>query len=114
MKKLSFYAFSKIEMRYNKQMRFYSWQEENLFLSVVVQPKASRNEISGVQNDRLKIRTTAPPADGKANESVINLLAQCFDVPKSQVILVSGETQRHKRFCIKSPKRLLANIEKDA
>ena len=37
---------------------------------IKVQPRASRNEISGWQGDALKIRLTAPPVDGEANEGL--------------------------------------------
>lgn len=39
-----------------------------------------------------------PAVDGKANQAVISLLAQHFDVPKSRVQLASGATARIKRF----------------
>ena len=92
-------------------MSFYHWQKNDLFLSVHIQPRASRTEIVGVHNDRLKIKITAPPVEGKANAAVIKLLAKLFSVAKSRVILLSGETSRDKRFCIKSPKKLPDWIE---
>ena len=94
-------------------MKFYHWQKTDLFLSVHIQPKASRTEIVGVHNDRLKIKMTAPPVDGKANEAVLKFLAKIFGVAKSRVILLNGETSRDKRFCIKSPKKFPEWIEKN-
>jgi len=95
-------------------MKFYYWQKNDLFLSVYVQPKASRTEIVGMHNDSLKIKTTALPVGGKANEAVLKLLAKIFGVAKSQVILLSGDTHRNKRFCVKSPKKLPEWIEKNS
>ena len=48
-------------------------------------------------------RVQAPPVDGKANEAVVRLLAERFDVPKSRIALVSGETSRLKTFEIPDP-----------
>ena len=48
-------------------------------------------------------RVQAPPVDGKANEAVVRLLAERFDVPKSRITLVSGETSRLKTFEIPDP-----------
>ena len=71
--------------------------------NVHVQPRASRDEITGIHGDRIKIRITAPPVDGKANEHLMRFLAIEFKVSKRQVILVSGETGRDKRFKIEAP-----------
>jgi uncharacterized protein (TIGR00251 family) len=44
----------------------------------------------------MRIRVTAPPEDGKANQEVIKLLAEHFKVPKKNVIIVRGQTSRQK------------------
>lgn len=44
----------------------------------------------------LKVRLTAPPVDGAANEALIALLAEQLDVPKRQVTIVRGSTGRQK------------------
>ena len=74
-----------------------------MVFNVHVQPRASRDEITGIHGDRIKIRITAPPVDGKANEHLMRFLAIEFKVSKRQVILVSGETGRDKRFKIEAP-----------
>lgn len=61
-----------------------------------IQPKASRNEVIGPHNNEIKIKLSAPPVDGKANEELIDYLSDIFSVPKRQIILVKGETNRHK------------------
>ena len=71
--------------------------------NIHVQPRASRDEITGIHGDRIKIRITAPPVDGKANEHLMRFLAIEFKVSKRQVILISGETGRDKRFKIEAP-----------
>jgi uncharacterized protein len=87
-------------------MTFYHWQAQDLILAVHIQPRASQAGVVGIHADRLKIKTTAAPVDGKANEEVCKLLAKLFGVAKSQVILLQGHTSRDKRFCIHAPKQL--------
>jgi len=83
------------------------WDGQRLILSIRLQPRASRDEIVGIQADgRLKVRITAPPVDGKANEYLIRFLADSCNVPRSAVTLISGLTGRNKRIGIDSPKHL--------
>jgi len=70
-----------------------------------VQPRASRNAIAGIvsmgrQGDAVKLAVTAPPVDGKANQAVIEFLAELFRVPKSSITIVSGETGRNKLIAV--------------
>lgn len=85
---------------------WYTWQEETLLLTLRVQPRASKDEIVGPHGeDALKVRITAPPVDGKANQHLIAFLAKSFGVAKGQVTLLKGDSGRDKRFAIESPKR---------
>jgi uncharacterized protein (TIGR00251 family) len=85
---------------------WYHWDGEHLLLSVYVQPKASRDLIDGVHGDRLKVRITAPPVDGRANAHLLDFLAGVFGVPRRRVTLLAGETGRAKRIRIERPARL--------
>ncbi len=70
-------------------------------IAVRVTPRSSRDAIEGVDTQgELRVRVTAPPADGAANQAVAKLLAKALGVPKSAVTLVSGASNRHKRFRI--------------
>jgi len=89
---------------------WYQWDGEDLLLAVHVQPKASRDRIDGTHGERLKVRITAPPVDGRANEHLLKFLACEFGVPRRQVVLVSGETGRSKRIRIERPARLPAGL----
>jgi len=67
-----------------------------------VHPRAKHNEIGGVRDGQLQIRTTAPPADGKANKAARKMLAKYLGVAPSTLTLLRGKTQRSKQFLIHS------------
>ena len=75
-------------------------------LSIRVQPRARKNEVLNVRNGRLLVRTTAAPADGKANKAVIGLLAAFLDIAPSRIHLVRGKTARNKDLRISGPLEL--------
>ena len=85
---------------------WYRWSGDDLILDCHLQPKASRDEFAGLHGDRLKIRLTAPPVEGKANAHLMAFLAAAFGVAKSQVSMESGELNRQKRVRIRSPRTL--------
>ncbi|SDL25863.1 DUF167 domain-containing protein [Pseudomonas indica] len=87
-------------------MSYFRWDGEDLILDCHLQPKASRDEFAGLHGERLKIRLTAPPVEGKANAHLLAFLGMAFGVAKSQVRLESGELNRQKRVRILSPKQL--------
>ena len=64
--------------------------------AVRVIPRASRNEIAGVQGGALKVRLTAPPVEGAANAALIEFLAQRLGVRKRAVSIAGGEKSRAK------------------
>lgn len=76
---------------------------DDLVLSVRVQPRASKNEILDVRDGRLRLRTTAPPTDGKANQAVIKLIATHLQIAPSRITLLRGKTQRNKQLRIAGP-----------
>ena len=97
-------------------MSFYHWQNDDLILFVKVQPKASKDELVEVvknetQADQIRIRITAPPVDGKANKHLITYLSKVFNVAKSHISLLSGETGRNKKLQIHKPKQLPTMIK---
>lgn len=65
-------------------------------LSLRIQPRASKNEIITREGGGLKIRLTAPPVDGAANEALVKFLADTFSLPKSSIEIISGHTSRDK------------------
>ena len=79
---------------------------DDLWLDLLIQPKASRDQIQGLHGDELKVAITAPPVDGQANSHLIKYLAKQFKVAKGQITIVRGELGRHKTVAIDSPKQL--------
>ena len=65
-------------------------------LYVRVTPRAGRNEVIKISEGEYKVKVTTPPEKGKANKSVIDLLADYFRVPKSFISIVGGKTTRIK------------------
>lgn len=70
--------------------------EAGVVLKVSVQPKASRNEATGIHDGALKLRLTAPPVEGAANAACLAFLAQLFQVQKSRVRILRGHRSRLK------------------
>ena len=77
-------------------------QMQRASMTVRVQPKASRNEVLGYRGDVLRLRVTAPPEGGKANEAVISLLAEALGVAKSQISILQGYASRNKLVAVAS------------
>jgi len=53
-------------------------------------------ELDGV----LKVKISAPPVDGAANDEVVRLMSKAFGVSKSSVVILAGHTSRTKRIRI--------------
>lgn len=74
-------------------------------LIVHLTPKASQNKIEGWAEDEkgqkiLRIKVTALPEDGKANEALIKLLSKTFHIPQSRISLIRGGASRIKQIQI--------------
>jgi uncharacterized protein len=72
-----------------------------MILSVKVIPRSKRNSVewesgAGGEGERLRVRLTAAPVDGAANEALVALLAERLGLPKRQVVVVRGATSRQK------------------
>ena len=64
-------------------------------MRVRVIPRSGKNLIEWEEGG-LKVRLTAPPVEGAANEALVALLAQCLGLPKRDIQIVHGTTGRHK------------------
>jgi uncharacterized protein len=69
-----------------------------VIFAVRVQPRASKNEITGEMAGALKIRLQAPALEGRANEALVEFLAELLKTSKGAVRILSGERSRIKRL----------------
>ena len=74
--------------------------EGGIAFSVQVQPRSSRSEVVGVSGEFLKVRVSAPPVEGVANEECLRILAKLLHVSRAAVSLVAGAKSRRKRVRI--------------
>ncbi len=82
------------------------WQGPDLHLRLHVQPRARRDEAAGEHGGRIRVRITAPPVEGRANDHLRRLLAAWFGVPRNRVELAAGAGSRDKHFVVHHPRRL--------
>jgi uncharacterized protein (TIGR00251 family) len=81
-------------------------RDDGVVFSVRVQPRASKDEIAGELGGALKVRLRAPAVEDRANEALVEFLAQLLKRPKSAVRILSGERSRTKRVEIQGVNRL--------
>jgi len=73
--------------------------------SVRVLPRSSRNEIAGEAEGVLRVKLTAPPVEGAANEMLVKFLADKLHVAKSKITILSGQTGRAKVISVSGLKK---------
>ena len=93
---------------------FYQWRGADLLLDCHLQPGARSIGFAGQHGERLKIRISAPPVDGKANSELVRFLSKLFGVARNAVTIESGELSRQKRVRICNPVQWPAGIDKPA
>jgi uncharacterized protein (TIGR00251 family) len=88
----------------------------DVIFSVRVQPRASKDEIAGEMDGALKVRLRAPAVEDRANEALVEFLAQLLKRPRSAVRILSGERSRTKRIEISgvSRQQILGLLLKEA
>jgi len=82
--------------------------EDGIRLRLRIQPRASRTEVAGLHGDLLRIRLSAPPVDGAANEELIRFLADLLGVPRRAVEITAGHSGRQKTVLILGVNRAAA------
>lgn len=65
-------------------------------------PNSSRDCVDGLYGDRLKVRLTAPPADGRANAALIRFMAKAARLPASSGRVVAGSRNRSKTVLLET------------
>ena len=78
--------------------RWFRREPQRLVLSIHVQPGARRSEVAGAHGDSLKIRVQAPATEDRANEALIEFVAQRLGIARRDVTLASGARSREKKL----------------
>lgn len=97
-------------------MAFFSTRDDCVVLTVRLQPAAAAERILGIVEDAagdsmLKVAVTAPPEKGKANAALVKLLSKRWKIPKSEISIIKGVTERRKTVHIAvSPDRLRSQL----
>ena len=78
-------------------------ESQGIAFRVFILPKSSKNMVSGLYEDAIKIKLTAPPVDGAANKLCIKFLAKILKMSKSSIEILSGHTGRKKTILLKYP-----------
>lgn len=84
-----------------------AWARRTLqgwLLAVHAQPGAKQSEVAGLHGEALKIRVAAPPAEGRANDELVDFLADALGVPKRCVTVIKGATSRRKTVLVSAPR----------
>jgi uncharacterized protein (TIGR00251 family) len=91
-------------------------REGAVIFSVRVQPRASKDEIAGEMGGALKVRLRAPAVEDRANEALVEFLAELLKTSRSAVRILSGERSRTKRIEIRGVTRqqILGLLVEDA
>jgi uncharacterized protein (TIGR00251 family) len=69
-------------------------------IKIYLQPKSLKNEIIGPYRDGIKVKVTAPPSKGKANEALMKFLAKELGIPASNIQILKGHHSREKTLKI--------------
>lgn len=75
-------------------------ESDDIILTIRIVARTSKSEITSFMGGALKIRIAAPPIDGAANAALVQLLSKTFDVSKSRIEILSGQTSKMKQVKI--------------
>lgn len=64
--------------------------------TIYLHPGSSKNEVEKLDNNSLRVRVTAQPIDGEANDALVELLSEHFGVPKSTIEIIQGLKSKTK------------------
>ena len=70
--------------------------QDGIILKVKVTPNSSRNALAPEKGDRLSVKLTSPPVEGKANKQLLKFIGKKLGVPPSSIIVLQGHSSREK------------------
>jgi uncharacterized protein (TIGR00251 family) len=78
-----------------------------MILRIKVKPNSKKDEITRDEDGTIIVRIKAPPVDGKANDYLIAFLSAYFDLPKSRLVLLKGQTNQFKTIEIDASEEVI-------
>jgi len=79
---------------------WYRIEKDSIHIEIKAFPGASKNEITGIRDNRLCVRIAAPPQDGKANACLCEFLAKTLGCAKRDVVVIKGEKSKLKTVTV--------------
>ncbi len=79
---------------------WYELKDDFIIFRIKAVPNSSKNIVSGIHDDALKLKIKAPAVEGAANKELVKFLSKMFKVAKSDISFVGGETSKQKRLKI--------------
>lgn len=70
--------------------------KDGICIEVKVEPRSSKRGLAGVLGNKLKVKLTAPPVDGAANEQLVEVLAEAFCIKKTAIKIIRGQASKNK------------------
>ncbi len=74
----------------------YKKTKEGIVIEVKLEPRSSKKGITGVMDNVLKVKLTAAPVEGEANEQLIEIISEATGVRKSNIRIVRGHSSKRK------------------
>lgn len=65
-------------------------------IMITVKPRSSKIEVIQISETEYQVKLTASPVDGEANEQLIHILSDYFDIPKTRISILKGKTGKKK------------------
>ena len=93
-------------------MSFMREHPEGIVFKVFVQPRSAKNKIVGAHGDALKLKITAPPVAGAANNMCLKFLAKHLATPHQRLEIISGHNSRTKQILFRSTQAAPSKKEK--
>ena len=70
--------------------------QNGICFSAILQPRSSKNEVTGIYKDARKIRLTSPPVDGAANKSCLRFISKWLEIAPSEISIIRGHSSKNK------------------
>jgi uncharacterized protein (TIGR00251 family) len=79
---------------------------DGIMIEIKVEPRSSQKGIAGLMGDTVKVKLTAPPVGGAANEQLIEVISEATGIKKSYIRIIKGASSKRKVVEIKGVSRI--------